>query len=1181
MAQVNLLKHQRSDAPPATTTLVFSLLNGTDGSALTLADFDFSIFDLDTEEGEPVGGISYEEEGVECIVAQGFHSLTRPSNASEVILEELADGAVRACGSEFGLGNDNPYDPEDLTPLQAARTVDINYRNVHTFTIGFSISRTTHQGGRNLIFSGRSNVQLPCDKRPAPPSLPVLPPRSPPQLPPQSPPQPPPQPPPARRPPPRPPPAPFAPCRAGATATFLNFRDATITHNNLGGVGPDSGNPETIYYSNVGTTSTGGRIDLQISVAPGAYYDVWNANVNLIIGPMAQVNLLKHQRSDAPPATTTLVFSLLNGTDGSALTLADFDFSIFDLDTEEGEPVGGISYEEEGVECIVAQGFHSLTRPSNASEVILEELADGAVRACGSEFGLGNDNPYDPEDLTPLQAARTVDINYRNVHTFTIGFSISRTTHQGGRNLIFSGRSNVQPLCDASQGITGRRILSEVLAPPPPAVRHARLLSAPPPPGLADQRGLRDTCACTPPLNGTDGAGKGHGDGDTAITTPLCTSTGLSHILPLSSTDEKFDAPGTGVRALLDTSTGVVVQALQCPTCPTCLASSNAGLAVQAGNNIIIVVGDTVHVNGVLLTDHGGVSTYINDLKVFTTGSEVSVRSQRVHIEITLADQVISIQSQSHIAPELPTGYAQNIRVQFSAPLVGQQVHGICAVPLPAAASPATTRRFTAPRTHQVHRQGWLFSNTTADALLYTCGLLSNGFGTYNYSFQPRSATEACALSPNTTVEMAEDRCVTLSYYPALYEQCIFDFCATGGSPVAVNTAISAAFDDQPRSLNCSSVSPVASCTPNHFASSVEISTCPAGTEASQELPVTLSAEELATGSPVCSRCEPGFYEAQRTCFSCPVDFLSSRSILLHGVNPDTHYYTRCARQCVSTSATILFACCGQQPSGSIVLPADTPTAVGFPDDGLVGPGYIVKWIALADYRDGSCASAPMIDLPFRYGGVLNASGLVSVTLKAGTYGICVGCPAQIFPSDDEVSEQAGRMLSEVELVYAYQWFPNAIVIADATIQGPVDNLLGRNSGSVQAIVIVGVGVAITLCCCCLFCLLLLPWLRRSPRKGEQKSSKLHLISVPSINLDVSSSVASYEFDENPGSTRLTATGSDESADSTRAHTSQFPILRDHDEQQLEPRRKEERPGLRWLQNITQQVIAEEGPLRT
>ena len=316
---------------------------------------------------------------------------------------------------------------------------------------------------------------------------PTTPPRPPP--PPLSPP-PSPLPPPPSLPP--PPPPPQAPCR-NAPPTYIDFAGATITQNNLGGVGPDPGGRPIIRYALAGKTSWGSNIDIEVSIGPGASYAVHNANVNMILGHMAQINLLNYQTvspPSQPPASTTLVFSFFDNADGSPLTLDDVDFSILDLDTAEYAP----GYDDEGVECVMVRDYHSLVLPSANSEVVVEELPGGGTKVCGSEFGVGSDNPSDPFALTPLQKRRAAFLNYRDTHSFELVFSLSKQRWPGGRNLLFSGRTDVLPLCPGA----GRRMLERARVDLGPAPTTQLVAPPPPPPVARVARRLNHVCVRVP-----------------------------------------------------------------------------------------------------------------------------------------------------------------------------------------------------------------------------------------------------------------------------------------------------------------------------------------------------------------------------------------------------------------------------------------------------------------------------------------------------------------------------------------------------------------------------------------------------------------------------------------------------------------------------------------------------------
>ena len=95
------------------------------------------------------------------------------------------------CSTETGIGADNPMNPHDIIDLQRDRSVLITFEDVSTFDVRFTLvgGKST---GRNFLFAGFSNVELPfCDPMASPPSpppaKPSTPPPPPPQLPPHSP----------------------------------------------------------------------------------------------------------------------------------------------------------------------------------------------------------------------------------------------------------------------------------------------------------------------------------------------------------------------------------------------------------------------------------------------------------------------------------------------------------------------------------------------------------------------------------------------------------------------------------------------------------------------------------------------------------------------------------------------------------------------------------------------------------------------------------------------------------------------------------------------------------------------------------------------------------------------------------------------------------------------------------
>ena len=98
--------------------------------------------------------------------------------------------------SAYGVGQDNPFDTYSLTQQQAHRSIMVRFENVSSFEVRFAISECCTTG-RNFLFAGYSNIELPICNQP-----PVRPPTSPPPVPTAPPPS---HPPPARPLPPSPP----------------------------------------------------------------------------------------------------------------------------------------------------------------------------------------------------------------------------------------------------------------------------------------------------------------------------------------------------------------------------------------------------------------------------------------------------------------------------------------------------------------------------------------------------------------------------------------------------------------------------------------------------------------------------------------------------------------------------------------------------------------------------------------------------------------------------------------------------------------------------------------------------------------------------------------------------------------------------------------------------------------
>jgi hypothetical protein len=204
----------------------------------------------------------------------------------------------------------------------------------------------------------------------------------------------------------------------------FSFSQATITHNNLGGLGPDNGDEE-IYFSNV-ATANGKPVDLRWT-ADGPYV-VQTKNgdpPNKIIGDFAQLNVLQN-------TSAKVIWTFLQ--DGKPLKLKRFALTIWDFDQ------GPNNLNRETVIAGPASG--SFIHAPNDLDV--SRLGGGMYQVRSTMAGTGEDNPANKDDLTPLQKRRSVAFTYEDVSSISLTFQIS--AGWGGRNFLFTGASSM--LCD-------------------------------------------------------------------------------------------------------------------------------------------------------------------------------------------------------------------------------------------------------------------------------------------------------------------------------------------------------------------------------------------------------------------------------------------------------------------------------------------------------------------------------------------------------------------------------------------------------------------------------------------------------------------------------------------------------------------------------------------------------------
>ena len=388
-------------------------------------------------------------QNTEVITMKSFQTYTLTSDTEIIPAGDVYSSTFTA--SVYGDGDDNPSDPKALTSAQARRSVAFTFSTVSSIELTFD-SQGLGNGGRNFLFAGESFLLPGCPMPPAPPS-------------------PPPPPPPGL---PAPPPGP--PCRNTfeADAGTFNFATATLRHSNLGGLGPDTASPANLHFGRVGTLADGTQYDLVVTALSG-----YNFNNNELNGltkndtsntntGFGRINLLGPKPSTGLGLTyVDLEYCFVDSTTAEPVTPVLITFTLFDFDQPKPN---------NGRECLKIAGFEDYTLADNTEIVVTTSAQEsGPTTFCGTQVGTGDDNPTDPDDLTPLQLSRSIAFTFSKKSCFYLTYSVSCCMNTG-RNFLWAGESAVRPLCKSPPP------LMPFYPAPPPAPPSPPPGASPPPP---------------------------------------------------------------------------------------------------------------------------------------------------------------------------------------------------------------------------------------------------------------------------------------------------------------------------------------------------------------------------------------------------------------------------------------------------------------------------------------------------------------------------------------------------------------------------------------------------------------------------------------------------------------------------------------------------------------------------
>jgi len=199
---------------------------------------------------------------------------------------------------------------------------------------------------------------------------------------------------------------------------ILDFSNAAVLNNNLGGKGPGNGVQDILY---AGVTKDDSGREINVRVTANSPYTPQNVAKNGIRGHYGQVNVKQGTSVDL-----TFSFETVNGE--SFLMKHPFFFSIFDADENQNNATREITE---------TSGFLEYKTTDNTEVEVMTSA--GKTRFSSTTFGTIQDNPKNPLALTLQQKARSVTFKFPAAQSFDMTFTAAKGF--SGRNFMFTGPS--------------------------------------------------------------------------------------------------------------------------------------------------------------------------------------------------------------------------------------------------------------------------------------------------------------------------------------------------------------------------------------------------------------------------------------------------------------------------------------------------------------------------------------------------------------------------------------------------------------------------------------------------------------------------------------------------------------------------------------------------------------------
>jgi hypothetical protein len=218
------------------------------------------------------------------------------------------------------------------------------------------------------------------------------------------------------------------PCSICSQATSVDL--SNVMQNNLGGLGPDEGDEEIRYKNAIDVN--GKKVDVVLT-AENTYSTPKSSINGVTIGGFGRFTM-------KAKTSTKFKFSFLDAETNEPVAIPDLALTFYDMDQ------GRNGKQQESVKACGAQEAFV------TSDTELELKSEGVCHTLTStERGTGKDNPERPDELTKVQAARSVTFEFHKRASISFEASISRSG-KSPRPFLFSFFPQVA--CGASDAET-------------------------------------------------------------------------------------------------------------------------------------------------------------------------------------------------------------------------------------------------------------------------------------------------------------------------------------------------------------------------------------------------------------------------------------------------------------------------------------------------------------------------------------------------------------------------------------------------------------------------------------------------------------------------------------------------------------------------------------------------------